>query len=162
MQCTAKSKRSGVQCGNDAIKGKDKCRMHGGKTPIKTGLYSKYAPQGLADMMEEARKDPRLTDVREILLVQSSLLNNFLKRYQMPEGEGLALNQEAIQLLMNISDTIGKNIERLNKIEEGEKFTIRIETVQRTIIQVVSIIKHFIPDARTQGKVADALSKVAV
>jgi hypothetical protein len=30
VQCTAKSKRTGVQCGAAAIKGKTKCRVHGG------------------------------------------------------------------------------------------------------------------------------------
>ena len=33
MQCTAKSKRSGQQCGNHALKGATVCRMHGGKAP---------------------------------------------------------------------------------------------------------------------------------
>lgn len=31
-RCQAHSKRSGKQCGNPAITGKDKCRMHGGKS----------------------------------------------------------------------------------------------------------------------------------
>lgn len=32
-QCTAKSKRSGERCRGAAVKGSDKCRMHGGKNP---------------------------------------------------------------------------------------------------------------------------------
>lgn len=32
VQCTAKSKRTGAQCGSAAIKGKTKCRVHGGKS----------------------------------------------------------------------------------------------------------------------------------
>ncbi|OCX70061.1 hypothetical protein A6M27_12080 [Acidithiobacillus thiooxidans] len=31
-RCTAKSKRSGVQCRAPAVRGKTKCRMHGGKS----------------------------------------------------------------------------------------------------------------------------------
>lgn len=32
LQCTAKSKRTGVQCRAPALKGKTKCRTHGGKS----------------------------------------------------------------------------------------------------------------------------------
>ena len=40
-QCTAKSKQSGQQCRRNAVPGKDKCHIHGGKTPSKHGGYSK-------------------------------------------------------------------------------------------------------------------------
>ena len=30
LRCNAKSKRSGVRCNSPAVKGKTKCRMHGG------------------------------------------------------------------------------------------------------------------------------------
>lgn len=46
-QCTARSKRTGEPCNNPAIRGKDKCRMHGGKTPVKHGLTSKYPSENI-------------------------------------------------------------------------------------------------------------------
>lgn len=65
MQCTARSKRTGERCKAQAMKGKDKCRMHGGSTPVKHGLYSKYTKGILADRIEELKNDPALTDLRE-------------------------------------------------------------------------------------------------
>ena len=40
-QCTAKSKQSGQRCRRNAVPGKDKCYIHGGRTPSKHGAYSK-------------------------------------------------------------------------------------------------------------------------
>jgi hypothetical protein len=39
LRCNAKSKRSGVRCNSPAVKGKIKCRMHGGtsKGPSEAG-----------------------------------------------------------------------------------------------------------------------------
>lgn len=141
------------------MKGKDKCMMHGGKTPIKSGLYSKYAPKRLADKIEEARNDPDLLDVRGVISFQVSLLNDFIEKYK---GGDLPFNAEAISLLLTISDKLSQNIERLNKIENGETYNVKIEAVQKTIIQVVEIIKHIIPDPKTREKIAEALGKVAV
>ena len=57
-QCQAKAKRTGKLCRMAAIRGKDKCRVHGGMTPIKHGLYSRY-PDAIARIvapeLEEAR-----------------------------------------------------------------------------------------------------------
>ena len=50
MYCTAHSKRTGEPCRAHAVKGKTKCRMHGGTNPgrpLKHGRYSK-APKTLA------------------------------------------------------------------------------------------------------------------
>lgn len=63
QRCRAKSKRSGKQCKNYAIKGKGVCRMHGArggpktwaglmackKGPWQHGCYSKEALQELKD-----------------------------------------------------------------------------------------------------------------
>lgn len=50
MQCTAKGKRKGGRCGNDAIKGGSVCRMHGGAAP----QVRKKAQERLAAMVDPA------------------------------------------------------------------------------------------------------------
>ena len=58
MQCTAKSKRSGEQCRNHAVKGKTKCRIHGGandgppkgnKNALKHGAYEAISPETMTE-----------------------------------------------------------------------------------------------------------------
>lgn len=66
-RCTAKSKRTHRRCANAAMLGKDKCRHHGGKTPIKHGLYSKYGPpKAIADQIAEHENDPKVLDHRHL------------------------------------------------------------------------------------------------
>ena len=58
MQCTAKSKRSGEQCRNHAVKGKTKCRIHGGandgppkgnKNALKHGAYEAISLESMTE-----------------------------------------------------------------------------------------------------------------
>ena len=41
-RCKARTTTTGDRCRKFAIRGKDVCRKHGGATPIKHGLRSKY------------------------------------------------------------------------------------------------------------------------
>lgn len=76
-QCTATAKRTGKQCRAAAIKGRDKCRVHGGMTPIKHGLFSKY-PEAVAG---EHLKAAQETELRETLKQTAGLLAAVLSRW---------------------------------------------------------------------------------
>lgn len=79
MRCTAKSKQSGEQCKRHAVPGRNVCAMHGGKSPgglgsatLKSGKYSKYLPQGLAEKYGAAVTDPEILALNnEIALVDA-------------------------------------------------------------------------------------------
>jgi hypothetical protein len=69
MKCTDTSKRSGKPCKKDAMVGKDKCHIHGGKSlggaasPTYEGKgYSKFLIKNRRERVEELEKD------RDILL----------------------------------------------------------------------------------------------
>lgn len=71
MQCTAKSKQSGVQCKRAASPGKQVCAIHGGKSlagiaaPRFThGRRSKYLPEQLRARYLEALSDPELLSMK--------------------------------------------------------------------------------------------------
>ncbi len=80
-ECTAKSKRTGKLCGAQPMKGKTVCYHHGGKSlagkdspSYKTGRFSKYLPDRLAEKYEEALSDPELISLsNELALVDSQL-----------------------------------------------------------------------------------------
>ena len=118
-QCTAKSKRSQKRCKRNAVPGKDKCRMHGGATPIKHGLRSKYQPAVLMARIEEMRNSEKLTDLKNMLAVQHILLGIALENLQEAES-----NPEVISALLNnvqsITETISKNIERHRKMTDSD------------------------------------------
>lgn len=81
MKCTAQSKRTGQQCGGNAVPGMTVCHWHGGKTPtgiasphFRTGRHSKYLPTRMLQTYEAALTDPRLLELHaEIALLDSRL-----------------------------------------------------------------------------------------
>ncbi len=129
MRCTAKSKRSGKQCKNPAMRGKDKCPMHGGKTPIKHGLYSKYAPALLAAKIEEMRqaqqREQKLTDIVEQLAVLHALSATAMEAMKQAEAEkDTGAIVTAAGYIEQITETICRNIERHAKLTVGEKHLV--------------------------------------
>src|SRR5215216_7597664 len=65
MQCKAKSKRSGEQCKKDAVRGREVCHIHGGKSLVginsptfKHGRFSKSVPARLSESYHEMLADP--------------------------------------------------------------------------------------------------------
>ena len=153
MQCTAKSKQTGERCKAPAVRGKDKCRMHGGATPVKTGLYSKYAKTFLADRIEELKDDPALTDLREHIAFMTALLMDRLEANSQ-------LTEETAQGLITIAEKLTKAIERWHKLTYGEKFVLQVEQVQVLVEQIVHIIREEIDDPTAVERVAKRLQEV--
>lgn len=63
-QCTATAKSTGKRCELPAIKGREVCRLHGGKTPrgeasphFKHGRFSEYLPERLVKIYEAVEAD---------------------------------------------------------------------------------------------------------
>jgi hypothetical protein len=118
-QCTAKSKRSGQRCKAWAVRGKDVCHIHGGKTPngvanpnYQHGRYSRYLPARLLDRYHEAEADGELLALRaEIALIDSRLLD-VLKRVESGESSRiwskLGESVDALQAAQLIGDEIGQ------------------------------------------------------
>jgi len=153
MQCTAKSKRTGERCKAQAVRGKDKCRMHGGSTPVKHGLYSKYTKGILADRIEELKNDPALTDLREHIALMTALLTDRLEANPQ-------LTEETAQGLITIAEKLTRAIERWHKVTYGEKFILQVEQVQTLIEQITVIIRQEVQDAEIVERIARRLQGV--
>jgi hypothetical protein len=70
-KCTKMAQTTGKRCGQPAMRGRDVCRKHGGKTPrgwanpnTKHGRYSKDLPTRLAGKYKQALTDPELLSIR--------------------------------------------------------------------------------------------------
>lgn len=93
-QCTAKSKRSQLQCKGPAVLGStnDRCRMHGGKSlngtdnpNYKTGRYSRYLPSRMAELYEEALANPDLIEMGDHIALLEARIQDILS--ELDEGE---------------------------------------------------------------------------
>jgi hypothetical protein len=92
-QCTAKSKRSGQRCRDQAMKGKDKCYHHGGATPrgaasanFKHGRYSKSLPAALAGKYEEFLAHPDLRGLGHELALLDTRVADVLRGLEGQEA----------------------------------------------------------------------------
>src|SRR6056297_3141188 len=83
--CGAKTKKDGSPCQKPAGWGTDhpgvgKCKLHGGATPVKHGLYSKYTNNRLAEKIDELSENEELLDLRKTIALQQSIILNILEK----------------------------------------------------------------------------------
>jgi hypothetical protein len=91
-RCHAKNKRGGV-CGSWAVKGRTRCRMHGGKSLVgsanhnySNGRYSRYLPARLRNKYEQAQEDPELLSLKSEVALVDARLAELLSRVHTGES----------------------------------------------------------------------------
>lgn len=75
-RCGAKARTTGKSCRRWALVGKERCRLHGGKSLTgpanpawRTGYYSQALPRDVATLARQAKADPELQDLKALLAV---------------------------------------------------------------------------------------------
>lgn len=165
-KCGAHGRQRNRPCGLPAgfrtdHPGIGRCHLHGGKNPIKTGLYSSVVREQNAALVEQLAKSPDLTSLdKEIALVRV-LLHEFAERTKeamekMADGDKVGAELARIE-------GMGLQIERLSQIIVRK---VQIETAQSTkltpaaINAVVDIIGGIIVQCFTPT--ADQLARFQV
>jgi len=116
-QCTAKSKRTGQQCQQNAMKGSTKCFHHGGSTPkgmasphFKTGRYSKYLPKRLLEDFANALGDQDLLALSSEISLLDARLGDLIRRVDTGESgeiwKALRDTYKALNQAREIGDTV--------------------------------------------------------
>lgn len=109
--CKAKSKRSGKQCRNQPIVGRETCRMHGGTSRIgplnenyKHGLYSAYLPARFGELFK-ALEGRDLLDLTEDIKLLHTRLMDVAKRVDSGEsGEKWKAALSAFERMLEADD----------------------------------------------------------
>jgi hypothetical protein len=90
--CGAKTKHDGTPCERSPVRGRTRCRVHGGKTLVGTacpnfrlGRYSKYVPERLREQYEAAEDDAELLSLRSELALTDARLIDLLARVNTGE-----------------------------------------------------------------------------
>lgn len=166
-RCTAMSKRTRKRCGQASIKGKDKCRFHGGKTPIKHGAYSKYQKTH-PDMKK--RIDAYLADRDELLNIEnsiavlravSSLIMTRLIKKKSSYKDREDIKSMAELLIKTEKETVNA-IEKLHRMMYGDTQTIKIENIVTWQNQIVEIINEEVPDESTRNRIASRFQEIGI
>jgi uncharacterized protein (DUF2267 family) len=86
QRCEAKTRRGGT-CRNRPVRGRARCRMHGGASPrgvahpsFRTGKYSRSLPDNLAAQYEASRFDPNLKLLDDELALNDAMIVEELTR----------------------------------------------------------------------------------
>lgn len=94
--CDATARSTGMRCGNPAVRGTTKCRMHGGSSlagiaspRYTTGRYSKHLPAHLRESYEEAAKDEQLLSSREEIALLSARVAELAGRLRFGDSGSL-------------------------------------------------------------------------
>jgi len=106
MRCDATAKQTGAQCKKDAVPGRAKCHIHGGKSltgvaspDFRHGRYSKHLPTRLAAKYHEAAADTELLALREDIALIDARLEDLIAR--VDTGEAGKLWQDAQRAYTN-------------------------------------------------------------
>jgi len=131
-QCTATSKRSGEQCRDHAMKGRDVCYHHGGKSPrgiasatFKTGGYSIDLPTRLQTRYEHSANDPQLLDLTADLALNRAFMQDALSGLDSGESGRL---WKALHATWD-------DLQAANRAKDGD-------AAKQALNEIGSLIKH--------------------
>jgi len=164
-------KKDGSQCKRWARDGYDVCPKHGagsrnrpGGRPAKTGLFAKKLKEKLKEKIRRYKESDTLTDLRENIATKRALLDELISKAarKAKKTGSKSLNVATINNAVVILDAIGKDIERLEKIEHGIKYTISISMFQQSVTIIVGIIDRNVRDEKTKHRIFRELSEFGI
>jgi len=146
--------------------------MHGGKTPTKSGLYSKYPKTRLKQRIDELRKDPELHDLDQDIASIRALQEEVMGRLDAVlavvdlDSPGLQIQPQPIPLdavdaLRQLHETVGRLIERRTKLAQGGDRMIPLEAVDAMLQAFSAAVTRYVHDDAAKRGLVETLSSVA-
>ena len=158
-------RRDGRKCKAPAMKESEKCKHHGGALARGTrthGLYAKYQPTRVRDLVEEQLANPRLLDLRQQIALMSALLADSMDRIRerQEKEKKKHLTTEEKQEVAVLSEKISATIERYGKVGIALKYLVHLDTVQKLFEEWTELTRRYIPSASARKKFAEELSAI--
>ncbi len=162
-QCTARSKRSGQQCRKHAMRGRDVCLAHGGKTPrgaasphFKTGRYSRSLPGHLVAAYKRARHDPQLLSLREEIALTDAMIAELLAQLDDDSPE---------HTYRRVFRQIRRLIDQRRRLVESEvrhivlaREMLTTEEALTLMSAVVDVVTRYLPDPTDRAAIAEEIT----
>mgnify|MGYP001176331834 FL=1 len=160
-RCTAKSKRSGVQCRNFAVQGHHVCRMHGAGNPSR--------------IKDGTRKDPRTANLKHGLYARSTVkrLGELVGEFERDQEQlysvdtmmarlwAMLTRMDEIEQSFDIADFVdaihsGDDAELFKKQEQAKDFITRLSGIRTLISEMFQGVRT---KQRLEEKQGDAVSR---
>lgn len=120
-RCESWSRNAGRQCNNAAIRGKKRCKYHGGTShggiasgTFKTGKYSKYLPARIVSNYGAALSDPELLSLSDEIALIDARITDLLSRVDTGEA-GQHWRDIRAQYELLVESIRAKNAEDINR-----------------------------------------------
>lgn len=134
-----------------------RCRLHGGASLIKHGLYAKNLPDSIQQRLDEwdKVKDEKLNDLSREIRVARAMVEAHLEQVPDPDekglviftGKGMADFTHAVGVWM---ERVAKLTEAQDRIKRGNRLTITTESVERLLESVTDILMTYVPEEKQQ------------
>jgi hypothetical protein len=161
-QCEATSKRSGERCRKHAMRGRNVCLAHGGKTPrgaasphFKTGRYSRSLPGRLVAAYEEALSDPRLLSLRDDIALTDAMLMETLS--QLDDDTPAAKQRRIFHEVLRLSEHRRRLVDSEVKHIVLAREMMTAEEAMSLMRAMVAIVTRFLPDPKDRAAIAEEL-----
>lgn len=162
-RCNAKTRR-GTPCRRWPTKSNGKrCYLHGGAPgsgrPVISGRYSEVARGALRQKYQDFLGDQNWRDLAAEVAIERALFAEYLSN--IPEGS--APGREDVERMISWLDKIGKQIERIGRLENATALTA--SEVQLLEAIIVSLLRDYLPDERRDAfadKLAQALGSSGI
>lgn len=161
-QCEATSKRSGERCRKHAMRGRNVCMSHGGKTPrgaasphFKTGRYSRSLPGHLVATYERALNDPRLLSLRDELALTDAMIAETLS--QLDDDSSEAKDRRVFREVMRLIDQRRRLVETEVRHIVLAREVMTAEEVMTLMGAVVDIVSRYLPDPKDRAGIAEEI-----
>lgn len=153
--CGAHSRRTGKPCQSPPMPN-GRCRMHGGKTPIKHGLYSKATKRDkdIIARTEELLESGDLLDLRSHLALTVALLERAVNNLSTDDGSDL----EKAKAVGVISTNLARVAETQHKFDVG--FYLKPDQVQALLQLLGATIKRTCIDCPKLKQLAASIAAV--
>lgn len=153
--CEALTKKNKTPCCRPAGWGTDhfgegKCKLHGGASPIKHGLYSKYLRGIRKELYEEFLNSTEIDDLSSEVARLRAILSEIDKEDQSSK------NQNNINIVLSIIESIGRMIERKFRINGPPQLVVNGEFM----VAVINIIKLEADDNETKERIANRIESL--
>ena len=162
-------------CKSGTVPGTGFCWRHGGTRDAAKrihGLYGKYQPPEITEILETQRNDPRLLDMREQVVLMSSLLGRALERIrERQEAFGLEpftrkvktivngktkvteeevdprISDGELKTLVSLSNQVSNAIERFGRLGVMARYLVHLDTLEQVFREWQDLAREFIPNA---------------
>lgn len=156
-----KKNRAGNPCARPAgwgtpHPGHGPCKLHGGSTPFKHGLYSKqlaHMPE-ISERIKELKTDPQLLDSRNHIAVLVACFEKLIETI----SDANTVDKQSIETVAKVVDVATKAIERHHKINVG--YYVSLEKLQIIQQMLIAVIARHVQDQATITAISNDLKQL--